>query len=83
MLNYLLTLSADVTLTVPGLIWGKGYSWETLIPSVNPVSYAMMGLLPQMHRNEIVIAQVVSSLLKAAYGIEYTPENVPCAYLKA
>jgi Ankyrin repeats (many copies) len=82
MLNYLLTLSADVRLTVPGLIWGKGYSWETLIPSVNPVSYAMMGLLPQMHRNEIVIAQVVTLLLKAAYGIEYTPENVPCAYLK-
>lgn len=82
MLNFLLTLSADVTLTVPGLIWGKRYSWETLIPAVNPVSYAMMGLLPQMHRNEIVIAQVVSSLLKAAYGIAYTPENVPCAYLK-
>src|SRR5690349_14160601 len=55
MLNFLLTKSADVTRTVVGLEWGKGYEWETLIPSVNPISYAMMGLLPQMHRNEVEI----------------------------
>jgi len=83
MLNYLYSKSADLKLTVPGLIWGKGYEWETLIPAVNPISYAMMGLLPQMHRNEITIAKVVSSLLKAGYGIEYSPANVPCAYLKS
>jgi hypothetical protein len=82
MLDYLLSKSADLKLTIPGIIWGKGYPWETLIPAVNPISYAMMGLLPQMHRNEITIAKVVSSLLKAAYGIEYSPTNVPCAYLK-
>lgn len=82
MLNYLLSKSADLHITVKGLIWGKGYEWETLIPSVNPISYAMMGLLPQMHRNEIVISKTVSRLLKAAYGIEYLPQNVPCAYLK-
>ena len=82
MLEYLLELQVDLHLTVPGLIWGKGYPWETLIPSVNPVSYAQMGLLPQMHRNEIVIAEVVSRLLKAAYNIDYTARNVPCAYLK-
>jgi hypothetical protein len=83
MLNYLLSKSADLNITVPGLIWGKGYKWETLIPSVNPVSYAMMGLLPQMHRNEITISKTVSLLLKAAYGIDYSPRNVPCAYLKS
>ena len=82
MLNYLLSKSADLKLTLPGIIWGKGYEWETFIPAVNPISYAMMGLLPQMHRNEITIAKVVSSLLKSAYGIEYSPTNVPCAYLK-
>jgi len=82
MLNYLLSKSADLHITVAGLIWGKGYEWETLIPSVNPISYAMMGLLPQMHRNEIVISNTVSLLLNAAYGIEYRPQNVPCAYLK-
>ncbi len=82
MLNYLLSESVDLKITVPGLIWGKGYEWETLIPAVNPVSYAIMGLIPQMHRNEITISNVVTILLKAAYGIDYTPTNVPCTYLK-
>jgi Ankyrin repeat len=82
MMNFLLSKSADLKLTVPGLIWGYGYEWETLIPSVNPVSYAMMGLLPQMHRNETTISNVVAMLLKHAYGIDYTPRNVPCAYLQ-
>ena len=82
MLTFLLSLSPDLKLTVPGLIWGKGYDWETLIPAVNPVSYAMMGLLPQMHRDEKTTGDTVSLLLNAAYGIRYTPQNIPCAYLK-
>jgi len=82
MLNFLLTRSADLEITVRGLIWGKGYEWETLIPAVNPISYAMMGLLPQMHRNERTISKTVSLLLKAAYGIDYTAKNIPNAYLR-
>ncbi len=82
MLNYLLSLSADLSYTVPGLIWGKGYEWETLIPSVNPISYAMMGLLPQMHRKEKTISIIVSKLLKEAYGIDYASPNIPNAYLR-
>jgi hypothetical protein len=82
MLDYLLELSADLALTVKGFIWGKGYEWETFIPAVNPISYAMMGLLPQMHRDPLIIAKVVSRLIKQAYGIDYTPPNVPNAYLK-
>lgn len=81
MLNFLLENSADLSLTVKGIIWGKGYEWETWIPAVNPISYAMMGLLPQMHRKETVIAETVSLLTKHAYGIEYKPGNIPCAYL--
>ncbi|MEO6731277.1 MAG: hypothetical protein ABIN01_08665 [Ferruginibacter sp.] len=82
MLNYLLSESADLGITVKGVIWGKGYEWETLIPSVNPISYAMMGLLPQMHRDEIAISKVVMILLMHQYGINYMPVNVPCAYLR-
>ena len=82
MLNYLLSKSVDLKLTVAGFIWGKGYEWETLVPAVNPISYTMMGLLPQMHRNEITISKVVSQLLKAAYGIDYLSPNVPNTYLK-
>ena len=82
MLNFLLAKSPDLKLTLKGLIWGKGYDWETLIPAVNPISYAMMGLLPQMHRSETDISKTVSILLKAAFGIDYVSPNVPNKYLK-
>jgi hypothetical protein len=81
MMQLLLDNGADLSITVKGLIWGRGYEWETFIPAVNPVAYAMMGLLPQMHRKEKTVAEVVTILLKRAYGIDYTPPNVPCAYL--
>jgi len=82
MLHFLLEQGADLTYTVKGLVWGRGYEWETFIPAVNPVSYAMMGLLPMMHREEETVAEVVSLLVKRAYGIDYRPVNVPNAYLK-
>jgi len=81
MLNYLVGQKADLSLTVKGLIWGKGYEWETFIPSVNPVSYAMMGLLRQFQRTEQQIYQVVSILMKAAYNCDYNPSNIPNKYL--
>jgi hypothetical protein len=82
MLHFLLEHAADLSITVKGLIWGKGYEWETFIPAVNPISYAMMGLLPQMHRMEETVAKVVSLLIKHAYGIDYSLPNVPNAYVK-
>jgi hypothetical protein len=83
MLDFLLSHSAKLDLHVIGLIWGKTYEWETLIPSVNPISYAMMGLLPQMHRDEITISNTITRLLKYQFGIQYTPPNVPNRYLKS
>ena len=81
MMEFLLSHYADLQVTVAGITWGKGYEWETLMPAVNPVSYAMMGLLPQVHRQELVVSAIVLRLLKEAYGISYEPVNVPCAYL--
>jgi hypothetical protein len=81
-MRYLIFQSADLTLTVKGLIWGKGYPWETFVPAVNPISYAVMGLLPQFQRTENQIYEVVSILLKAAYNINYLPSNVPNRYLQ-
>lgn len=80
-LKFLISQHADLNTTVTGLIWGKGFEWETFIPSVNPVSYAMMGLLRQFQRTEKQIYEVVSLLLKAKYNIDYFPENVPNKYL--
>jgi hypothetical protein len=81
-MKYLITQKADLNITVKGIIWGKGYDWETFIPSVNPISYAMMGLLRQFQRTEQQIYEIVSLLIKAAYGIDYTAANIPNKYLQ-
>lgn len=81
LLKFLLAEGADLSVTVKGLIWGKGYDWETFIPDVNPLSYAMMGLLRQFQRKEEQIYQVVELLIKVKYGIHYTPGNIPNRYL--
>ncbi len=82
MMNFLLSQNADLHLTVKGIVWGKGYEWETFIPCINPLSYAMMGLLPQIHRDEKTIAEIVSILLKHKYTIDYMPTNSPNKYLQ-
>lgn len=82
-LKFLISQQADLTITVKGLIWGKGYEWETFIPSVNPISYSMMGLLRQFQRTEKQIYEVVSLLLKANYDIDYLPTNIPNKYLSS
>jgi ankyrin repeat protein len=81
-MNYLIAESTDLQITVKGLTWGKRYEWETFIPSVNPISYAMMGLLRQFQRTETEIYEVVSILLKAAYNIDFPVPNVPNRYLQ-
>jgi Ankyrin repeat len=80
-LKFLISRQADLTITVKGLVWGKSYEWETFIPAVNPISYSMMGLLRQFQRTEKQIYEVVSLLLKAHYGIDYFPTNIPNKYL--
>lgn len=81
MLSMLLDQKADLQITVKGLIWGKGYEWETYIPAVNPISYAMMGLLRQFQRTEADIYEIVELLQKAANGIDYRSLNIPNKYL--
>lgn len=75
--------AADLSVTIRGVIWGGGYEWETFIPSVDPISYAMMGLLPQFQRKEQKIYETVAVLMKARFGTVYFPQNVPNRYLHA
>jgi hypothetical protein len=82
-MKLLVAQNADLSVTIKGLVWGKGYEWETFIPAVNPISYAMMGLLRQFQRTEQQIYETVSVLLKAGYGIDYFPPNVPNKYLSS
>ncbi len=83
MLNFLIGQQADLSLTIKGLIWGRGYPWETFVPSVNPISYSMMGLLRQFQRTETQIYEIVTLLIKARYGMEYYPSNIPNEYLQS
>ncbi|MBK8348758.1 MAG: ankyrin repeat domain-containing protein [Saprospiraceae bacterium] len=82
MLEYLIESHVDLSHTVTGLIWGKGYEWETFIPSVNPISYAMMGLLRQFQRTESDIYHVVSCMMRARYNCAYQPGNIQNKYLQ-
>jgi ankyrin repeat protein len=80
-MRLLLAAGAKPDVRVAGLTWGKGYPWETTFFDVTPISYAQMGLLPQVHRRERDIYANISLLLEAA-GRKVPPlDNVPNRYL--
>ena len=51
-MRLLLDSGATIAVRLAGLTWGKGYEWETTFFDVTPISFAQMGLLPQVHRSE-------------------------------
>lgn len=82
-MRLLLSAGARVDLRLAGLTWGKGYEWETTFFDVTPISYAQMGLLPQMHRSEREIYSNVQCLMEAS-GREIPPlHNVLNRYLQS
>lgn len=81
LMELLLDAGADATHMVRGITWGRGFEWETVIFDVTPISYAQMGLLPQMHRNEVEIYDNVRRLLSAASRRYPAQWNVPNRYL--
>lgn len=81
-MRLLLDAGAQTDVRVAGLWWGKGYEWETAFFDVTPISYAQMGLLPQVHRHETVIYSNLRCLLEVS-GRKIPPlENVPNRYLQ-
>lgn len=80
-LRLLIRAGADTNIRLRGIHWGKGYPWETTFLDVTPVSYAQMGLVPQVHRNEREIYSNISLLLEMS-GRKVPPfGNVPNRYL--
>lgn len=80
-LRLLLAAGARADVRLAGLVWGRGFAWETTLFDVTPVSYAQMGLLPQIHRRERDVYAVVRLLLQAAGRRVPALPNVPNRYL--
>lgn len=80
-MRLLLEAGARSDLLLQGITWGKGFDWETTCFDVTPISYAQLGLLPQMHRDERDVHATVRALLQAS-NREIPPlENVPNRYI--
>jgi ankyrin repeat protein len=80
-MRLLLDAGAKPDLLLRGIVWGKGFEWETTVFDVTPMSYAQMGLLPQFQRKERDIDHNLRLLLKAA-GRPVPPlPNIPNRYL--
>ena len=81
-MRLLLAAGARTDVHLAGITWGKGYEWETTFLDVTPISYAQMGLLPQVHRSEHEIYSNIRCLLEAS-GRKLPPlDNVPNRYLQ-
>lgn len=81
MLEILLDSGASVDIQLKGLAWGKSQEWETYIPEINPISYAMAGNLRQFQRREQDQAKNIALMQKYKYGDALKISNVPNAYL--
>ena len=80
-LRLLIDAGARCDVRLNGITWGKGFEWETTLFDVTPISYAQLGLLPQMHRRERDIYENIKLLL-GAVGRRVPPlDNVPNRYL--
>jgi ankyrin repeat protein len=81
-LDLLLAAGARADVLLPGLVWGRGFEWETVCLDTTPVSYAQLGLLPQMHRREPDVYAAIARLLQAGGRTVPAFANVPNRYLQ-
>ena len=80
-LDLLLDAGARPDVPLQGITWGLGFEWETTFFDVTPVSYAQLGLMPQVHRRDVDIYANIRRLLNAS-GRSVPPlDNVPNRYL--
>ena len=81
LMKLLLDAGARTDILLPGIVWGRGFAWETTCFDVTPISYAQLGLLPQMQRTEEDSYANVRVLLEASGRAVPPLANVPNRYL--
>jgi ankyrin repeat protein len=81
-LRLLLEAGASADLALPGIVWGRGFEWETTFFDVTPLSYAQIGLMPQVHRRERDVYENIALLLEATHRKPPPLPNVPNRYLQ-
>ena len=81
-MRLLLDAGADCDVRLQGIQWGKGFDWETTFFDVTPISYAQMGLMPQVHRDEKDIYDNIAWMMKASGRPMVPLANVPNRYLR-
>jgi hypothetical protein len=83
LMRLLLDAGARTDIRLAGIAWGRGFDWETTCFDVTPISYAQLGLLPQMQRTQAHTYANIRTLLGAAGRPVPAPANVPNRYLAA
>ena len=81
-MRLLLDAGADPSVRVAGVTWGRGFDWETTFFDLTPVTYAQLGLMPQVHRDEADTYSNIRRLLGAADRPVPPLANVPNRYLQ-
>jgi hypothetical protein len=82
MMRMLVDAGASCDVRVDALYWGKSYPWETIFFDVTPISYAQLGLMPQVHRTESEIYDNIEFLLRSSGRRVPSLDNVPNRYLQ-
>lgn len=80
-MDLLLAAGAEVATQVAGLVWGRGFEWETTFFDLTPIAFAQLGTLPQVHRDPLHIDANVRALLTAACRRVPVMPNLPNRYL--
>ncbi|WP_457323040.1 ankyrin repeat domain-containing protein [Roseateles sp. P5_E11] len=81
-MRLLLAAGARADVRLRGITWGRGFDWETVCYDVTPLSYAQLGLLPQMQRTEADTYANIVELLAALGRPAPRLGNVPNRYLR-
>jgi len=80
-MRLLLAAGARPDVQLHGITWGQGFDWETTCFDVTPISYAQLGLLPQMQRSQRDCYDNVMELLRASGRVVPPLNNIPNRYL--